>query len=236
MGNEPAASRPIIAALRAMLRDRPASSADPGPARPFVTISRQAGAGAHPLAGRLVERFNADKPDPPWRFYDRELIEKVAEDHGLSEALVASVPDRPQSLLADLVEGMRFDRSRPTDEYVYRKVIATIRALAQLGHTVIVGRGGAYCTQDLSGGVHVRLVASMASRVRYVAQRQGMAEADAAERIEQIQQRRDRFYNRFWPGAVGNLDRFSIAINTDAVGLDQQVQIIGQLVAARSAH
>jgi len=221
----------VIGALRSQLhggRKEEVGGSNEG--RPFVTIAREAGAGAHSLAERLAERLNAARPEPRWQCFDRELIEKVAKDHGLSEDLVESLPDRPHSLLVDLASGLRFDQSRPTDEYVYGKVVMTIRAVAKLGHAVIVGRGGVYCTQDLPGGVHVQLVAPMERRVANYADAHNISESEAKEQVRRIDEQRRDFYRRFWPGAIDAPERFTLILNTDRITAEQQADLIIRLL------
>ncbi len=227
------ATQSIVAAIRSAVRDTPPGHPRPDEHPPgFVTIARQPGAGGQRLAQALAEQLTQRSGTGPWRAYDRELIERVAHDHDLSESLVASIPDRPQSLLLDLAEGMRFGRGRPTDEFIYGKVVATIRALAMLGRAVIVGRGGVYCTQDLPGGVHVQLIAPVDQRARRYAAEQGMSPEQAADEIEQIERRRERFFARFWPNAPVTAQRFSVTINTARVELEPQVRIVSELLVA----
>ncbi len=47
----------------------------------IITISRQFGSGGRELGKRLADRLN-------WDYYDREIIEALAEEHGLDEAYV----------------------------------------------------------------------------------------------------------------------------------------------------
>jgi cytidylate kinase len=227
----------IVGALRSQLHGgRSDEVGGPAAGRPFVTISRQTGAGAHSLAEHLAERLNAAGPEPRWQCFDRELIEKVARDHGLDADLVASLPDRPHSLLADLASGLRFDKSRPTDEYVYGKVVMTIRAVAKLGHAVIVGRGGVYCTQDLPGGVHVQLIAPLPHRVANYAAYHNLSERDAEAQVKRFDEQKREFYRRFWPGTLDAPDRFAMILNTDRVTIEQQADLILRLLADAGAR
>ncbi len=219
-----ALSSTVIGAIRSMLRERPAARSRP-PHAPFVTIARQPGSRPTDLADRLLAALGQHSGES-WRYFDRELIEKVATDHGLDEDLVAALPDRPRSLLEDLAEGLRFDRSRPTDEFVYGKVIVTIRALAQIGHAVIVGRGGVYCTQDLPGGVHVQLVAPRDQRIETLMEREGLDRDDAEAELDERDERRDEFYRRFWSDESRTLDRFTLALNTARLDVETQVRLI----------
>ena len=57
-------------------------------AGPFITISRQAGAGGTTVAELLARMLNEDckaRPEIPWTVFDRNLVEKVLEDHELPE-------------------------------------------------------------------------------------------------------------------------------------------------------
>src|SRR5687768_9533551 len=71
---------------------------------PFVTVSRQAGAGGRTFAKLLVERLNAlDGSERPWAVWDRELVEKVAADHHIPEAVVEQLGCGRRSPLEQLV-------------------------------------------------------------------------------------------------------------------------------------
>ena len=50
-----------------------------------VTISRQTGSGAHVVGEELAKHLQAHSPKdaPPWTLFDRNLVEKVLEEHHL---------------------------------------------------------------------------------------------------------------------------------------------------------
>jgi len=64
-----------------------------------VTISRQAGAGAHAVAEALVNRLQPGAPKDaiPWTIFDRNLVEKVLADHDLPEQLARFMPEDRRS-------------------------------------------------------------------------------------------------------------------------------------------
>ena len=71
----------------------PKGSGDPSSmVRPFVTISRQAGAGGHSLANVLIDRFH-EQPDKElfgdWEMFDQKLVAMVADDPGLRVSVEA---------------------------------------------------------------------------------------------------------------------------------------------------
>ena len=188
---------------------------------PFITISRQAGAGGRTLAGALADRLNEQDPgERPWTVWDRELVEKVAHDEHIPQALVESLerggPKRGAFLefLASL--SARDDES--LDEFqVYRRAAHTIRGLARAGRAILVGRGGVYATGDLPGGVHLRLVAPFQDRVAHMAQMMNLSEAAAAREVRRIDACRDAFHRRYWPDKALLPEIFTMTLNAAAI-------------------
>ncbi len=232
--------RPIIAAIRtAPMRTRrdhgPSTTTQMG--TPFVTISREPGVGAWSLAGRLARRLNELQPgNPPWSSFDRELVEKVAADNQLSHQLVDSLEQTSHSWLAEFWAGLSFADTKqiPTEATIYRQVAATIRALAQVGRMVVVGRGGVFITHGMSGGVHVRLTAPLPQRIANLAQREDLSEKMAALRVRQLEQNRDAFYKRYWPRRHRDMSVFDITLNTADADVQLLIDSIVPLVQART--
>ena len=199
---------------------------------PFVTISRQAGAGGRSLARLLVERLNTiDSGERPWALWDRELLERITEEHHIPAALVESL-EHPRPWLEDLLAGISLSNDAANmDEFqVYRRVASTVRGLARAGRSVIVGRGGVYATSDLPGGVHVRLVAPLEYRVARMARLMKVSEAKAAAEIHRLDRHREAFHRRYWPGKALMAELFTITLNSAAITEDQMVASILPLV------
>src|SRR5690606_13305857 len=154
-------------------------------------ISREVGAGAHELAHRLVEHLNeVDPGEVPWTAWDRELVEKVAADHNISQELIESRGTREYNWLTDLIAGFAITDTTPSEETVVRNVFTTVRALAQAGRVVIVGMGTMLITRRMRGGVHVRLIAPFEARVRAYAQRNGLPLAEAEAEVRRLEKSR----------------------------------------------
>ena len=86
-------------------------SAKEGPDRrpmDVVTISRQAGSGAHVVAEALVARLQpeASEASCPWTIFDRNLVEKVLEDHDLPGRLAKFMPEDRKSEMSDTLDGL----------------------------------------------------------------------------------------------------------------------------------
>jgi cytidylate kinase len=202
---------------------------------PFITISRQAGGGGWTLARRLAERLNElSGQEPPWTCWERELVEKVAADHNLSQTLIESLEEPSHSWLVSFFAGMSFSAA-PDELTVFRRVAATIRALAQAGRVIIVGRGGVWITRGMPGGIHIRLIAPLSWRVRFM-QRQWKVSADEAEaRVLEMERRREAFYKQFFPREVMGPEVFALTLNTALIAEDKLVDCILPLVPGMGA-
>ena len=231
--------KPIFASLRLIELPRSERPAAEPAVMPFVTISRQAGAGGTTLAQHLVERLNDVDPDldRTWTCWDRELVERVANDHHISQELIDSLEDVHRTWLEDFFTGLSLgdEADQPDELAVYHRVAATVRALAQLGRVVIVGRGGVCITRNMPGGTHVRLVAPVKDRVAFMMRKFNVSHDVAAEHVRRLDRNRESFYRRYWPTHPLASEMFTVTLNTANLREDQLADCLIPLIAPRAA-
>ncbi len=237
--------RPIFAAIRSLpISGQPGKTPPPQqpqqpPALPFITISRQAGAGGHSLAKCLVDRMNMlDPGEQPWTSWDRELVEKVAADHHISKKLIESMEESNHSWFEEFLAGLSFNGSEQfvSETKVYQRVAVTIRTLAQAGRVAIVGRGGMYLTRNMPGGVHIRLVAPLDYRIDHMAKLSNVSRETAAAQVRQLDRNRETFYGRFWPRETLAPENFTMVLNTASLSDERMVDCIVPLIPAMAAR
>jgi len=234
----PAPLRPLLAAVSSSIvhHPLPASMPDHGPdRRPFITISREAGAGGRTLMSALVDRLSAREPGgAAWAGYDHELLEKVAERHGLDTGRLAQLEPQEPHWLAQMFKGFGAATPEgPTRPQVYRRVVNTIRQLARDGRCVIVGRGAALATADMPGGVHVRLVAPYENRVANLAAQRQMSRAHAGAEVQRLDRARERFFKQYWGVHPLGPEHFHIGLNTARLS---EPQLLAAIIALLPAH
>ena len=221
---------PILGAIRSIpLSPKPAKQPPPPPPVPFITVSRQPGAGAISMATQLLTALNNELPgEEPWTCWDRELVEKVAADLQLSTYVIEHLEDEDRSWLSDLFSSISFSDApgHADDAKVYHRVAATIRRLAQTGRVVIVGRGGMFVTRQMPGGIHVRLVAPLAHRIQSLSREHHLSQEEASAKIRRIEHNRDAFYRRFWPGEILGPEAFTITLNTSTIPVSSIIAIL----------
>lgn len=231
--------RSVFAAIRAAPVPLKHVPADRPRLRPhFVTISRQCGSGAMTIGQMLVTRLNdLGKDEEAWTLWDRQLVEKVSADHHLARDVVESLEDSGRTWLEDFMAALAVDTDE-TEAKIYGLVAATIRALAQKGRVIIVGRGGVYITRNMPGGIHLRLVAPLEYRVRYMADQLQLSYEAALAHVQQVDRQREAFYRRYWPKEIRAPEAFTLTINTSLVSEERAVESIIPLILpfVQAAH
>ena len=227
----------VLAALRALQYHQELRSnraADLQHPKPFITISRQAGAGGRSIALALAARLNKIDPgDLPWTVWDNELVEKVVAKHHLPRETVAALESDAPSWLEQSVASLALggSRSYPEDGMVYHAVATTIRSLTEMGRVAIVGRGGAFITSDIAGGIHLRLVAPLQYRVLRTAEAMGTSDLASAEAtVRQRDHSREQFYQRHWPERPLVPENFTGILNTAAIPTQRLIECFVHLV------
>lgn len=222
---------PILAAVRShvhTISDHPATQSSQSP---FVTISREAGAGGRTLMRRLVDRLNqldpATQGQQPWAGFDRELVEKVAKDHKMHQSLVELLGEQCHSWLYDVFAGLS---SQTTESQVYRRVAETVRGLALGGRVVIVGRGSAFVTQNIPLGIHIQVVAPFEHRAEHMARVLDTDMKHAAMEVRRIDQNRASFYKRYWPDTPLSPSVFTVTLNSAAISEEKMAEAILPLI------
>jgi cytidylate kinase len=207
------------------------------PVYPFLTISREPGAGAIGVGHQLADALNAELvgDEKKWTCWDREIVEKIAADHNLSERLVEGVVEKDHSWISSFLSSLSFTDTQHADEdMVYSRAKQTIGALASAGRVVIIGRGGVFITHRLPGGIHIRLVAPFEKRVAHMVKTFGLSEKTAAARIREIEKNRRVFFKMHWPNRSLAPDQFALTINTAEVESPAIVQGVKALVEQKA--
>jgi cytidylate kinase len=203
----------------------------PAFAAPFITVSRQAGAGGRSLANSLARALNERDPgDLPWAVWDQELVERVAAEHRLPLAAVQALEESTPTWLEEALGTLVVSAPATSEHAVYRRVAMTIRALCETGRVIVVGRGGNFITAGLPAGVHLRLVAPLERRTEYIARTRGLSPEAAAKWVSEKDAARAAFYRRYFPHNPLAPEIFTATYNTAAATVDRLVESIVALV------
>jgi len=202
------------------------------PEGPYITISRESGAGGSSLARALALRLNAQFPEhPQWTVYTANLIEELLQSQHLSPRLARFLPeDKIPEIAAAVGELVGL---HPNLWDLVQKTNELIRRLARSGFAIIVGRGANFVTAEIAHGVHVRLVGPVAQRAKHMACLQQMDEADARTFNAKRDLARERYVRTNFNANIKDPTAYDLVLDTGRVDLSEAAELVATLVLAR---
>ena len=204
--------------------------------QPFVTISRQPGAGAAAAADAIAREMQ--KGGEPalrdWNILDRRLCETVAADPKLSVSMDSLMRESFRSEFDDYIMHLVADDS--PQRSVIRKIFQTIRAAAGAGKVVIVGRAGACVTRQLPLGVHLRLVASKSWRLANLMRQRGCDRHEAEKLMAEMEVSRRRLVASCFQRDIEDPLLYDAVINAERLPAEQIAALAVELVRRKAAQ
>jgi cytidylate kinase len=194
---------------------------------PCITISREAGAGSDMVSEKLIEFFQQQTKDPniKWTVFDRNLIEKILEDHKLPDRLKSFFTDEKRSKITQAMNEL-FGVTPPKGA-ILQKTSETILELANSGYSIIIGRAANIITAKLKNTFHVRLVSTLENRIIHIQAHYSIDRKAAIEFIKKEDEaRKDYLYSNFHKQIDDPL-LYNLVINTSKVTYEEAASIIG---------
>lgn len=188
---------------------------------PFVTVSRQAGAGANSLAAAILDILQ-DRRDASlfqgWQKFNQELCRKIAEEPGLNVSIDKLMKFEYRSQIDDMMDEI-IAGGTPQDA-VNKKIFHLIRTLAAFGKVILIGRGGVCLTRGLPLGIHIRLVAPLEIRVRRMAGLLGLSEKKAVKLVRDQDKSRALLMKTYFNKDIDDPLLYDAVWNTGTVSME----------------
>lgn len=204
---------------------------------PFITISRQAGAGGHSLAVAILKEIEKKAADPifqGWQIFDNELCQLVMKDDRLKVPLEFLMTERFRTASEDL--WAEIFKIQSPQLAVVRKVFECVRTLAKVGKVILVGRAGSCLTRDLKTGVHIRLVAPLRLRIRRVMELWGVGEGEARKLVEDWDQSRAKLIRAYFSRDIEDPLLFDAVWNTGEVSMETIARCVIEMVCQKAQN
>ena len=228
---ETASLEHCLSFINCQLRDggRPEASVAGG-VRRAVTISRQAGCGALVVAQKLAHYLqeHTSLDECPWTVLDRNLMEKVLEDHHLPIRLARFMPEDRASEIEDILADL-FEVHPPAETMIHQTA-ETMLKLASLGNVILIGYGGNQITAKLSHVFHVRLMAPLENRITHACQFYNLTENEAQKFCLSQDRARERYLKKYFNADINDPLHYHLVINTGLVGYHDAAKLIGDAV------
>lgn len=185
-----------------------------------ITIAREYGSG-----GRYVGRLIADKLGI--KFYDKEFIEKLAIETGLSEEYIES-HEQKRDALDGLNNGYYFGLNNADDLFI--KEAELIKDVAEKESCVIIGRCADFILQDKENVLKVFIYSDMEDKIKRATEIYGFDKEKAEKEIKRIDKLRANHYKYYTEKQWDNHANYDICINSDTLGVEKSADIICEMI------
>lgn len=197
---------------------------------PCITISRQTGSGSYEVSERLIKILDSKskESDQKWTYFNKELIQKVIEDHNLPKIVSDYIAESKYSHINDAVYELL--GVKPSDWTLIQRTTETVLQIGRMGKAIIVGRGGNIITSKLPNAFHIRLVAPLEKRIEHVKQVFGFTRDKALEYITKEDKARNHYLKTHFFHSADDVTLYHIILNTGLLSYDQAAEIIAKAV------
>jgi cytidylate kinase len=185
--------------------------------RPFITISREACAGATTLGRHLLPLLEAEMAHEgrSWMFLDKNLLTQVLTTDNLPEHLAKFLPEERVSEIKAII-GEVVGLHPPLWE-LEQRVTKGIYQLARRGCVILVGRAAHLVTRSLREGFHLRLVAPLETRISRLEEMQHRGRAAAKKALEDTDHARERYVLSNFGCGINDPCTYDLVINTEHI-------------------
>lgn len=196
----------------------------------IITVGREFGSGGRELGRRLAEALGVE-------YYDREIIEQIAEHTSFSEDYIRQVVEGRTHRLYPITVNHTFnfaaDHHARILQSVYKAQCDTLRDLAEKSDCVIVGRCADFLLRDREP-YRIFVYADMDSRVRRCMERsegaEHFSEKEIRKHIRQVDRYRARYYFDHTGQVWGDKLNYDLCVNTTAREIKSLVPHVIQML------
>jgi len=184
---------------------------------PFVTISREAGAGGSEIARRVGEQLQ-------WDVLDREILDVMAEKYGMPHTAVEFLDEHRAGLVEDWFTTWFTGRNYSQSAYNFH-LLRILLLAAQYGKVVIVGRGAQFVL-PAHRGISVRILAPLEYRVKQTMVEQQKSRADALKLVKKLDKQHEDFTRSILQHNAADPHMYDLVVNVAKLGVSDAVTLI----------
>lgn len=174
--------------------------------KPYVAISREAGAGGSPVAQLVGETLG-------WEVLDRNILDRVSQRYKLPRQILEMVDETQANWAYDILGTWLDPKVIPHEKYVIHLGHVVLAAACQAS-VVYVGRGVQFLLPR-DRGLAVRIIASESYRANRIAEREGISIKEATKKMHNMDVGRRAFVQRFFHQDIDDPHLYDLVINVE---------------------
>ncbi len=196
----------------------------------IITIGRQFGSGGREIGYMVAEKLGI-------KLYDKEMLQRAAQDSGICEELFESHDEKPSnSFLYSLVMdtySMGYSGSTYNDMPINHKIFLAqfdaIKKIADEGSCILVGRCADYALEGYPNLLSVFIHADLDARIKRIAKKYDLTDAKAKDLIIKTNKKRASYYNYYTDKRWGDADSYDVCLDSSVLGLEGTAEAIIKL-------
>lgn len=185
----------------------------------IINIGRQFGCGAKEIAVKLGEKLGIP-------VYDGELINKAAQDSGLSPDLFRKSDEKKLFSISSLITVGYYTDNFTSGSSLFKMQSETIMKIASQGSAIIVGRCSDYILREHENSLNVFLTSPLEDRMRRACERLETCPEEAEDFVTKKDRNRADYYNQFTLGNWGQADTYDLCIDSSILGIEGTADFI----------
>lgn len=187
------------------------------PPLPCVVISRLPGAGGVELGQNVASSLG-------YPFFDREIVEWVAQRTGQREHLVAGLDEHVRNAIDRFVTD-GFARERFTESEYLHHLVRVLVTLGERGGAVILGRGAQFILPP-ERALRIFVVASREERSERIRRERSLSAAEAALRVRQEDANRREFLRHHFRREPDDPTSYDLCLNTGFISMEAATKLV----------
>lgn len=179
----------------------------------IITISREFGSGGREIGKRLADRLG-------YSYYDREIIEELAKETGLSEQYIQNISERgiyPYAFqFAKSFIKYQGIKNNQTELLVLQTKV--LKQIAQKGNCIIIGRGADSILKEYKP-LNIFVYANKKSKINRCRQKntEELTDRELEKKIAQIDKNRKSYHDLISNTEWGKKENYDLCINTSDI-------------------
>lgn len=186
----------------------------------IITISREFGSGGRSIGKEVAQKLGYD-------YYDKELIEKIAEKSGLSADYIERNGEHsPGTNIFSYAFVGRNRRGMSVEDYLWNHQREFILSLAEKGNCVIVGRCADYILRERTDCLNVFIHADKEKRADRIVNLYGETDQKPEKRLMDKDKTRSLNYKYYTDRNWGMSQNYHISLDSGVIGIERCEDII----------
>ena len=189
-----------------------------------ITIGRSFGSGGREIGRKLAETLGMT-------YYDRELLEKVAKESGLSKEYIELFDEKKPVLPVFSILPIGSIANEEQMEVKLQKLQRqVIERLAEKGPCVFIGRRADLLLRGRPNTCSIFITAPEEYCAARVALRDGLAEQESLDKVRRMNRNRRAYYNYTGEGRWGEASNYNLCIDSSVLGVEGSVALIRKYI------